>query len=70
MGIVMIKCPRTGEAVSTGLGMEHIKFEGSTFEDHQMGCRACGHLHIWSKKDAWLAEPIGKSWSRIAPFRY
>jgi len=54
MGIVMIECPSTGHAVSTGIEMagdEQLPTVTAT-----MVCPACGRIHEWTKDKAWLAE--------------
>ena len=54
MGVVMIKCPATLGAVSTGIEMcavEELPFVVAT-----MSCPACGRVHEWTKNDAWLAD--------------
>jgi hypothetical protein len=54
MGILMINCPSTGRAVSTGIemsGVDQLPTVMATTE-----CSACGRVHRWTKDDAWLAE--------------
>jgi hypothetical protein len=54
MGIIMIACPSTGHAVSTGIEMSG--FEQLPTVTATMTCSACGRVHRWTKEDAWLAE--------------
>ena len=55
MGTVMIKCPKTGNALSTGMGMDQASFDSSNFTDNTVGpCPHCQGSHTWSKKDAWV----------------
>ena len=56
MSTIMIKCPQTGQAVSTGIEVEHDTFITLPDADVQMHCPACGGEHIWSKAKAWLAD--------------
>jgi len=57
MASVMIKCPNTGEAVSTGIAMDQAAFESSTLQENALGgCPACGGTHVWNKEDAFLAD--------------
>ena len=57
MGMVMIKCPKTGKPVPTGFGMDKGSFESSTLTNNTVSpCPACGGKHTWSKKDGWLQE--------------
>jgi hypothetical protein len=55
MAQVMIKCPKTGKLVPTGIVMDKISFKTSTLTNNTLGnCPACGENHVWSKKDAIL----------------
>jgi endogenous inhibitor of DNA gyrase (YacG/DUF329 family) len=54
MSIVMIKCPQTGNAVSTGIEIEPDSFNSLPDISAHMRCSACGDQHIWSKGEAWL----------------
>jgi hypothetical protein len=63
MGILMISCPSTGRAVSTGIemaGVDQLPTVTATIE-----CSACGGVHEWSKDTAWLAE-VGDSYRKTA----
>jgi hypothetical protein len=53
VGIMMIKCPATGRAVSTGI--EVCSTEALPVVTATMLCAACGRVHHWTKNDAWLA---------------
>src|ERR1700710_2928795 len=54
MGILMISCPSTGRAVSTGIEMHRVDQLPSVIATIE--CSACGCVHEWTKADAWLAE--------------
>ena len=54
MGVLMIKCPSTGRAVSTGIEMSAV--ERLPIVIATATCSACGRVHEWTVKDAWLAE--------------
>jgi hypothetical protein len=56
MSTIMIKCPQTGQAVSTGIEVECDTFVALPEADAQLHCPACGGEHIWSKARAWLAD--------------
>jgi hypothetical protein len=56
MSTIMIKCPQTGEAVSTGIEVERDTFVALPNAGALMHCPACGDEHIWSKAEAWLAD--------------
>ncbi len=63
MGIVMITCPSTGRAVSTGIEMSGVEQLPTVIAT--MVCSACGRVHEWTKDDAWLAEG-GEYYRKIA----
>jgi hypothetical protein len=56
MGDIKIKCPNTGEAISTGVAMDKTSFESGQISDNTVGCPACGETHTWNKDDAWIEE--------------
>jgi predicted RNA-binding Zn-ribbon protein involved in translation (DUF1610 family) len=56
MGMVMIKCPSTGQAVPTGIEIEEATFTDLPNVGSGMACPACGGHHIWRKADAWLND--------------
>lgn len=56
MGMVMIKCPKTGKPLPTGIAMDKKSFESSSMSNNSVGCPHCGESHVWNKRDAWVAE--------------
>jgi len=58
MAAVMIRCPRTGRAVSTEIETEPSVFGRLTDLAGRMRCPDCGEEHVWSTREAWLAEPV------------
>ena len=52
MGAISIKCPATGEPVSTGMSMEAASFYRSVLTGNSVKCPHCGHTHIWTKDEA------------------
>lgn len=55
MAQVVIKCPRTGKWVPTGIDMDAASFAGANMSGNSFGpCPACGASHTWDKKDAKL----------------
>jgi hypothetical protein len=56
MAMVMIKCPSSGHAVSTGIELEEQTFIELPDVGSGMHCSACGGHHIWQKRDAWLSN--------------
>jgi hypothetical protein len=57
MGAVMIRCPRTGRAVATGIETEPSIFQGLPQVSARLCCPICGEQHAWTVAEAWLAEP-------------
>jgi hypothetical protein len=59
MSSVMIRCPATGHAVSTGIETEPVVFRRLPKVTARMRCPACGQEHAWNVGVAWLAgEPL------------
>jgi hypothetical protein len=54
VGVLMIKCPSTGRAISTGIEMSTMDQLPTVVA--KAACPACGSVHEWTKADAWLAE--------------
>jgi hypothetical protein len=64
MADLMIKCPSSGRAVTTGIEIDQTTFEQLPNVSSGMSCPACGGHHFWRKADAWLAdgpEPGGQT---------
>jgi endogenous inhibitor of DNA gyrase (YacG/DUF329 family) len=59
MGMIFIKCPKTGKEVPTGIGMPKAEFDNPTnsLTRNKLGpCPHCGEIHEWSKADGWMKE--------------
>jgi hypothetical protein len=56
MSVIMIRCPKTGDEVSTGIECENDDFKKLPFVITQTACPCCGDEHCWTKSDAWLNE--------------
>ena len=52
MGIVTVRCPATGQDVSTGVVMEPDVFNLAKIGPHAFVCDACGDTHVWEKPEA------------------
>ncbi len=57
MGVVMIRCPRTGDEVSTGLEMDQATWDGLPVVPSRMHCPACRAEHVWSRTYARFVAP-------------
>jgi transposase-like protein len=58
MATLLIKCPTSGKSVPTGFGMDPVSFAEPTNQlfGNSFRCPACGKIHTWDKKDAFLEE--------------
>jgi hypothetical protein len=56
MGAVMIRCPRTGREIPTGLEMEASAFRHAPVFFSRVYCPVCRCMHEWFAKDAWVCE--------------
>lgn len=54
VAIIMIRCPATGRAVSTGI--EVVSTDQLPVVTARLVCPACGSIHEWTKQAAWLAS--------------
>ena len=54
---IMVKCPESGNEISTGIWCDGESFSRLPFIVSHASCPMCGGLHSWSKADAWLREP-------------
>jgi hypothetical protein len=57
MGTMMIRCPRTNRAVSTEINTEPSVFERLPEIASRLRCPACGEVHVWTAREAWLEDP-------------
>jgi len=55
MGLVMIRCPRTGRAVPTGIETDARSFAALPDKPVKSRCPVCGSVHVWWTREAWLA---------------
>jgi len=57
MGAVMIKCPRTGRYINTGMVADRKSFERTPVFFARAYCSVCQREHEWFAKEAWICEP-------------
>jgi hypothetical protein len=55
MSSVMIRCPITGDSVSTEIETEPTVFRKLPNVAARMRCPACGEEHVWMTSSAWLS---------------
>jgi hypothetical protein len=59
MSSVMIRCPISGEPVSTAIEVEPNVFRKLPKISARMLCPACGQEHVWATSSACLSdEPV------------
>jgi endogenous inhibitor of DNA gyrase (YacG/DUF329 family) len=56
MGMVIIKCPVTGQPVPTGLVMDKEEFGRASLVGNILRCPACGRMHEWTREQAQLVD--------------
>jgi hypothetical protein len=64
MGLLMLKCPTTGQEFSTDIHVEEDSFKRLADTVTKAACPHCGALHSWWTHEARLAnriEPGGAS---------
>jgi len=52
----MIKCPATGQAVSTGMSADRSSFYAMPVFFSRTFCPHCRTVHQWFAKEAWVCE--------------
>lgn len=56
MGIVMIRCPETRQAISTGIKVDRAAFHSMAVFFSRTLCPVCKIEHEWFAKDAWVCD--------------
>jgi hypothetical protein len=56
MGMLMIRCPQTGRAVSTGRYVSAAAFGSTPVFFSRTYCAHCRMMHEWFAKDAWVCD--------------
>ena len=62
MGMVMVKCPQTGQAIPTGIKADRESFGRSPVFFGHTRCPICQVRHTWFAREAWVREP--SAWAR------
>lgn len=57
MGMVMVRCPRTGHAIPTGIKTDRESFNRRPVFFSRTRCVLCHADHPWFARDAWVDEP-------------
>ncbi len=66
MGMVVTRCPATGETIATGMNAEHEAFACSPVFFADTYCPICRTTHQWFARDAWVEEPRDRFEARAA----
>ena len=57
MAEIMIKCPVTNHAISTGIEVaSDADFNSLLNVAYHIACPSCGGNHTWYMRDAWIAD--------------
>jgi len=56
MGMVMIRCPETQQAISTGIQIDRATFHSTPVFFSCTFCSLCRATHEWFAKDAWVCD--------------
>ena len=56
MSMLMIRCPKTGRAISTGREVEIAAFRSSPVFFSRTYCPLCRVTHEWFAQDAWVCD--------------
>jgi hypothetical protein len=57
MGTLMIKCPNTGRAISTGMMADRSRFGSTPVFYSRTYCPICRINHDWFAAEAWVHDP-------------
>jgi hypothetical protein len=61
MGMVMVKCPQTGRAISTGITADRHSFRRSPVFFARTRCPICHADHAWFAPEAWVDETSARA---------
>jgi hypothetical protein len=56
VGVVMIRCPGTGRAISTGIEADERSFSAAPVFFSRTFCPLCRVEHEWFAKHAWIRD--------------
>jgi len=56
MGMLMVRCPKTGSAISTGRYIDSRLFRSTPVFLGNTYCPHCRARHEWFVKDAWVCD--------------
>jgi hypothetical protein len=56
MGAVMVRCPRTGRDIETGLVSDRERFRATPVFFATVYCPICRIEHEWFAQEAWVCD--------------
>jgi hypothetical protein len=56
MGMLMVRCPNTGQALATGRYVDSATFRCTPVFFSRTHCPLCKLVHEWFAKDAWVSD--------------
>jgi hypothetical protein len=56
MSQIMIRCPRTGKGISTGISTDARSFQALPDVASHSYCPDCRSDHVWWKRETWLGQ--------------
>ena len=56
MSMLMIRCPKTGQAISTGRDVEIAAFRATPVFFGRTYCPICRVTHEWFAQGAWISD--------------
>ena len=63
MGVLLIRCPKTGRQISTGIHVDEETLARVPQEYTQTHCPHCHSNHFWLPREATLVDAIpSKDW--------
>ena len=60
MSLLMIRCPRTGQEVWTGIETDPDSFRKIPDDLFYTSCPHCGLDHAWWRDEAWLVHALAR----------
>ena len=60
MSLLMVRCPRTGQEVWTGIETDPDSFRKIPDDLFYTWCPHCGLDHAWWRDEAWLVDALAR----------
>jgi hypothetical protein len=58
MGVIVIRCPKTGQEISTGIEIEEGELQRLPPVESRTYCLLCGDTHPWHPQHARVSDPL------------